>query len=140
MRYNSDFTRTLVYGRANKTQREMYQDVLSALDAVVDECRAGKIGKEVENSGKKIVQSSKFRENFILGTGGHSIGLSVHDGWDITPTSEEPLEENMVVAIEPGVYVPGVGAVRIEDDMIVRKGKKPLLLTKATKELLEVSN
>jgi Xaa-Pro dipeptidase len=138
-RYNSDFTRTIVFGSASPTQKEMHRDVLSALDAVTDGCMAGRIGKDVEGLGRRVVERSKFRQNFILGTGGHSIGLSGHDGWDIVPTSEEPLEEDMVVAIEPGVYVPEVGAVRIEDDMVVRKeGERPSLLTEATRELLEV--
>ncbi|MHB8568447.1 MAG: M24 family metallopeptidase [Nitrososphaerales archaeon] len=137
-RYNSDFTRTLVYGKASKVQREMYRDVLAALETVSDACRAGERGKDVERAGKRIVEKSAFKKNFILGTGGHSIGLSVHDGWDIVPTSEGLLEENMVVAIEPGIYLPGIGAVRIEDDMIVRKGRKPELLTRATKQLFEL--
>lgn len=136
-RYGSDFTRTMVFGSASKLQKEMHADALSAMEAVIDACHAGVSGRSAENASKEIVSKSKFKNNFLHGTGGHSIGLIVHDGIAVSETSSDALEENMVVTVEPGIYLPGVGGVRIEDDLIVRKGT-PEIITPTNRDLIEI--
>jgi Xaa-Pro aminopeptidase len=68
---------------------------------------------------------------------GHSIGLAVHDGWGYGASAEDPLEEGMAITVEPGIYLPGKGGVRIEDDVVVRKSGYEFLTT-APRSYLEV--
>jgi Xaa-Pro aminopeptidase len=136
-RYGSDFTRTMVFGQASNLQKEMHADALAAMEAVVGACQAGVSGRHAEEASKEIVNKSKFKNNFLHGTGGHSIGLVVHDGIAVSETSSDALEENMVVTVEPGIYLQGVGGVRIEDDLIVRKGA-PEIITPTNRDLIEI--
>ena len=136
-RYGSDFTRTMVFGPASNLQNEMHADALAAMEAVVEACKVGVSGRDAEEASREIVNKSKFKNNFLHGTGGHSIGLVVHDGIAVSETSSDALEENMVVTVEPGIYLPGVGGVRIEDDLIVRKGA-PEIITPTSRDLIEL--
>ena len=132
-RYCSDVTRTLVYGRATKTQREIYDVVFEANELGIDNCVVSNTGEEVNS---KIGSYIKSRGYSVLHGYGHSIGLSVHDdhGLDNNPSYLKP---GMVITVEPGVYLPELGGVRIEDDILITKGK-PRILTSATRELIEL--
>jgi len=68
---------------------------------------------------------------------GHSIGLSVHDGYSLHPSIDLILEENMIFTVEPGIYIPRYGGVRIEDDVLIKKDKIEIL-TKAPKNFIEL--
>lgn len=135
-RYASDITRTCIYGRASREQREMYQLVLDAQQVALDEMMAGVDGSHVDAKVREFIDGTKYRGKFIHSTG-HSIGLAVHDGGTISSNVKLKLEEGMVFTVEPGVYTPGHGGVRIEDNVVVRKGGVDVL-TSAAKELVEV--
>jgi Xaa-Pro dipeptidase len=132
-RYGSDVTRTFFFGKASKKQRRMYEVVLEAQLAGIDAIKAGANGKDVDDAARKIIDSSEFKGLFIHSLG-HGIGLSVHDGGRMAPDLDLELRENMVLTVEPGVYVRGEGGVRIEDDVRITKGGCEVL-TSAAKEL-----
>lgn len=136
-RYNSDVTRTFVFGRSNKKQKQMYETVLAAQQVGFDSIKPGVEAKKVHEAVKSFIDKSGFRGGFIHSTG-HSLGLAVHDG-HIVLNSEcnVRLEENMVLTVEPGVYIPGFGGVRIEDDVLVRKDGVEIL-TKSSKVFVEI--
>lgn len=136
-RYCSDITRTVVYGRADETQKEMYDVVYRAQTESMNIIRENINGKDVDLAARKIIDSSKFKGRFIHSLG-HGIGMDVHDHPALASTYDFPLKENMVVTVEPGVYVPKVGGVRIEDDVIVKKDSFELITT-APRELIEIS-
>lgn len=135
-RYVADLTRTLVSGRPNARQNEMYDVVLRSQLAAIDAVRDGVHGKDVDAAARGIIDSSAFKGRFIHGTG-HGIGLSVHDPGSISPARDMVLKEGMVLTVEPGVYLRDFGGVRIEDDVLVTKnGCK--VLTSASKEFIRI--
>jgi Xaa-Pro dipeptidase len=125
-RYGSDITRTFFYHRATSRQKEMYEVVKEAQQAGFDAIRAGAISKDVDAAARAVIDGSSFKDLFIHSLG-HGIGLSVHDGGRLASGSDLVLEENMVLTVEPGVYVRGEGGVRIEDDIRVTKDGYELL-------------
>jgi Xaa-Pro dipeptidase len=134
-RYNSDISRTLFCGKASKTMREVYDIVLRAQTEAIDKIVPGVLASEVDSTARKVIDSSPYKGRFTHSLG-HSIGLAVHDGFGLNQRNRQPLEKNMVFTVEPGIYLPGRGGVRIEDDIVVTSGK-PRILTNATRELIE---
>ena len=134
--YNSDITRMYVFGEASPEQRRMFDVVMDAQRAAVDLTRAGGEARAVHRKAVEIIDATEFAGRFIHGTG-HSIGLDVHDGGGLSDASSLTLEPGMIMTVEPGVYVPGVGGVRIEDTVLVTEGEAKNL-TPVTKELVEV--
>jgi Xaa-Pro aminopeptidase len=132
--YNSDITRTVVVGEALARHREVYGAVLEAQLAALDAVRPGVLAKDVDKIARDILASHDLAQFFGHGLG-HGLGLLVHDGGRLSPTSSNILEEGQVWTIEPGVYIPGFGGVRIEDDVVVTGGGCEIL-TKSTKDLL----
>jgi Xaa-Pro dipeptidase len=97
----------------------------------------GEVAKNVHKKVEEKINETQFKGRFIHSTG-HSLGLCVHDGTArISANSELELKENMVFTIEPGIYLPGLGGIRIEDDIIIKKHGYELL-TKSTKELIDI--
>lgn len=136
MKYVSDLTRTFSCGRPSRRQVQMYEVVLEAQLAAIDEIQDGAHGMDVDAAARKIIDSSLYRNRFIHGTG-HGIGVSVHDPGHLSNRKDMVLKEGMVLTVEPGVYVKDFGGVRIEDDVLVTKrGCK--ILTSATKEFLSI--
>ncbi|MGB9636144.1 MAG: M24 family metallopeptidase [Thermoplasmata archaeon] len=136
MKYCSDITRTFVAGKATKEQKAIYETVLAAHDAAIDFISSGKKGKECHKAAEKIINKSKYKGRFTHGLG-HGLGLTVHDPGGMSPSQDIVLEENMVLTVEPGIYIPGIGGVRIEDDILVTKdGCK--VLTDAEREFREI--
>lgn len=134
--YASDVTRTMVLGHAEPRQRRMYDVVLHAQEAALEAMRPGADGKAVHEIAQSLIDATEFKDRFIHGLG-HTIGLAVHDGAGMRGTESLVLEEGMALTVEPGVYLPGYGGVRIEDDVLVtRDGVE--VLTPATKEFLEI--
>jgi Xaa-Pro dipeptidase len=117
-RYASDMTRTWVLGSASRQQREMYEVVKAAQEKAIEAIRPGIAAKDVDAAARDVIDSSVFKGKFIHSTG-HSLGLAVHDGERFSAEAGFLLKENMVFTVEPGVYLPGVGGVRIEDDIRV---------------------
>jgi Xaa-Pro dipeptidase len=134
--YCSDITRMYLFGEATEAQRAMYDVVRRAQDSALEMTRAGTPGKEVHQKAREVIDASEFSGRFIHGTG-HSIGLDVHDGPGLNDASEITLAPGMIMTIEPGVYVPGVGGVRIEDTVLVTENG-PEILTPVTKDLVAV--
>lgn len=136
-KYNSDMTRTFVLGNADEQQKKMYQTVLEAQQAAFDTAKAGIKAHEVHNAAASHIDNTQFAGRFIHSTG-HGLGLAVHDGGaTLGPGSNIELQDNMVFTIEPGIYIPGFGGVRIEDDVVIKKDGIELL-TKTSRELIEI--
>lgn len=131
--YNSDITRTVVIGEAGVKEREIYSAVLEAQLKAVAAVRAGIRGQEVDAVARESITAAGYGKQFSHNLG-HSLGRSVHDGPALGRTVERELEVGMVVTVEPGIYVEGLGGVRIEDDVVVRANGCDIL-TKSPKEL-----
>jgi Xaa-Pro dipeptidase len=135
-KYCSDITRTYFCGSASKEQREMYEIVLEAQRRALDAIREGEPCSKPHIVAAEYIDSTEYKGLFTHGLG-HGLGLAVHDGGGLNPRAADiPMREGMVFTVEPGIYVPGFGGVRIEDDIVVRKNG-PELLTSARKERVE---
>ena len=135
-RYNSDITRTFLFGRATEQQKEIYKTVLQAQQIAFDKIKSGVIASDIHHTVKSFIDSTKFKGRFIHSTG-HSLGLAVHDGLGFTPENTMKLQENMILTVEPGIYLPGFGGVRIEDDVLLQKDGMELL-TKSSRVFTEL--
>ncbi|MDP3025873.1 MAG: Xaa-Pro peptidase family protein [candidate division Zixibacteria bacterium] len=135
--YVCDITRTVVLGNATPRQKKIYNLVLKAQTRAIEEARSGMKGFELDRKARDIIKKAGYQKYFGHGLG-HGIGLLVHDSPGINTKSQEVLKPGMVITIEPGVYIPGWGGVRIEDDVLItRNGCK--ILTHIDRELLEIS-
>nr|WP_200793454.1 Xaa-Pro peptidase family protein [Caminicella sporogenes] len=134
--YCSDMTRTVVIGKATERQREIYEIVLQAQKAALENIRAGITGFEVDKIARDIITNKGYGEYFGHGLG-HGVGLEVHENPRLSPLGKDTLEENMVVTDEPGIYIPDFGGVRIEDLVVVKKDGCELL-SKSPKDLIEI--
>jgi Xaa-Pro aminopeptidase len=132
--YVSDCTRTVALGAADGRQREVYAAVLAAQARALEAVHPGTACRDVDAAGRAVLTVAGFGEAFGHAMG-HGIGLDVHEGPPVSPRSEAILEPGMVVTIEPGVYVPGWGGVRIEDAVVVTDDGARIL-TQLPKELL----
>lgn len=135
-RYCADLTRTLIMGRPSDKQKQMYDSVLEANNVGIEAMREGEEACEIHKKVSKIIESRGYKKEFTHSTG-HSLGLSVHDGATINLDSKFILKEGMVFTIEPGIYLPGFGGVRIEDDVLIHKNSCEIL-TSTGRELLEI--
>jgi Xaa-Pro aminopeptidase len=134
--YSSDLTRTVYLGRAPKEIRRWYGAVVQAQAAARNAIRAGVTGGEVDAAARKTLRRARLGRYFVHSTG-HGLGLEVHEGPRLARGQKNILPAGSVVTVEPGVYVPGRGGIRVEDDVLVlEKGAE--LLTSATRELIEV--
>lgn len=132
--YFSDMTRTLlIKGGDMAKKREIYQTVLEANKKAVSVIAPGIESKKIDNSARYVIKKAGYGEFFGHGTG-HGVGLQVHELPNIAQKGKETIKENMVFTIEPGIYVPGLGGVRIEDMVAVNK-RRAVLLTKLPREL-----
>lgn len=132
--YCSDITRTyFVNGEPSDDLKEIYQVVLEANELSTHELKAGNSGHKIDKAGRDFIRSKGYGRNFVHGTG-HGFGLEIHEFPSLTYKSKVIAKESMAVTIEPGIYIPGKGGVRIEDDVLV-KGDNPQVLTKAKKDL-----
>jgi len=136
-KYCSDITRTFFVGKATAHQKKMYETVLEAQSAAMDEIRPGVNGNYVDSVARNIIDSTEFK-GLLIHSLGHSIGLAIHDGGRMAPNTDLELEEGMVLTVEPGVYVRGKGGVRIEDDIVVTKKGCEVLTKDAPKDLLVI--
>ena len=134
-RYNSDITRTFVLGKASPRQKKIHAAVAEAQQVAIDLIVAGADAKDIHSAVDASITGAGYMGLFTHSTG-HSLGLATHDGMRLFDYSLK-LEENMVFTVEPGIYMPGYGGVRIEDDVVVTKGK-PRILTDAPRELIEI--
>ena len=135
--YCSDMTRTVAVGKADGRQKEIYSLVLAAQRRGVEATRPGRLGKEVDAEARRVIEEAGYGERFGHGLG-HGVGLEIHEEFPrLSKRGEVRLEPGMVTSVEPGVYIPGWGGVRIEDLVVVEDGGCRVL-TQSTKELIEV--
>ena len=134
--YHSDITRTICMGVATVRQREIYDIVLTAQLAGVQAIRPGKTGKDIDAIARKMIEDAGFGEFFGHGLG-HSLGLNIHEEPRLSPATHTLLMENMVVTVEPGIYLPDWGGVRIEDTVLVNADGCQIL-TASSKQLIEI--
>jgi Xaa-Pro aminopeptidase len=116
--YCSDLTRTIVVGEATDRHREIYGIVLEAQEHALANIRPGMTGREADALTRDVITRYGYGEFFGHGTG-HGIGLEIHEAPRLSQRSDTVLEPGMVVTVEPGIYIPGFGGVRIEDDVVV---------------------
>jgi len=118
--YCSDMTRTYFLSRPSDKMREIYEIVLSAQRRALDVVRAGRTCEEVDAAARRYIEKKGYGKYFGHGLG-HGVGLEIHEAPNLKPGSKDVLKPGMVVSIEPGIYLPGIGGVRIEDVVIVRR-------------------
>lgn len=134
--YCADVTRTFVMGRAAPEQREVYQVVRTANEQAAQRVRAGMTGRDADAIARDYIEQRGFGDLFGHSLG-HGLGLEVHEAPRLARTADAALAEGAVVTIEPGIYRPGWGGVRIEDDVFLGP-HGPSILTQFTHELLEL--
>ena len=134
--YCADITRTVVVGPADGRQREVYDVVRAANEAASAGVRAGMRGRDADALAREYIERRGHGEAFGHSLG-HGLGLEVHEAPRLSRVAEDALPAGSVVTIEPGVYLPGWGGVRIEDDVHLAPAG-PELLTHFTRELIEV--
>lgn len=134
--YCSDITRTVVIGSAGPEQRRVYELVLRAQLTALEAVAPGADGRAVDEAARAIIRDEGFGDNFGHGLG-HGVGIAVHEGPRLSPLSDSVLKPGMVSSVEPGVYLPGWGGVRIED-LVVVTASGCLVLTRSPKQLIEL--
>jgi len=134
--YCSDLTRTVVVGKASDKHKEIYSIVREAQQYALDHLRPGMTGKEGDALTRDIITRYGYGEYFGHSTG-HGIGLEIHESPRLSTGGDDVLTPGMVVTVEPGIYLPGFGGVRIEDD-VVMTDRGIRVLTSSPKELIEL--
>jgi len=127
--YWGDMTRTFVKGRVPGVVRRAYEAVLEARESAKKLVRAGALGSEVHAAAFEILVSRGFKTGSVKGVPcgfihglGHGLGLEIHESPRLSPANPKPLEAGNVVTVEPGLYYPDWGGIRLEDVVVVRKG------------------
>jgi Xaa-Pro aminopeptidase len=132
--YCSDMTRAIFFGKASLQQKKIYQTVLEAQTKAIQSLKSS-IGSETDGIARNYIQNAGFPA--IPHSLGHGIGLEVHEKPSLSPNSKNILTNNMVFSVEPGIYIPGFGGVRIEDLVLVTQ-KGPKIITRANREIIEL--
>jgi Xaa-Pro aminopeptidase len=134
--YCSDLTRTVFLGKPTEKHRQIYDIVLEAQLKALSILKPGMTGKEGDAAAREVIQKAGFGNNFGHGTG-HGLGMEIHEAPRLSLLSETILEAGMVVTVEPGIYIPGFGGVRIEDDVVlVDNGIR--ILTHSSKDFIVI--
>ncbi len=124
--YTSDITRTICIGESDSTYRKVYDTVLGAQLAAIAIIKEGMTGEAADNIARTVIQEADYGDNFGHGLG-HGIGLETHESPRLGTRSTDKLTNGMVFSIEPGIYLPGWGGIRIEDTVVMEKGKIKVL-------------
>ena len=120
--YCSDETVTVCLGQPDSRQREVYETVRAAQEMAIEGARAGMSFRDLDAIARDHIASKGYGQYFGHGLG-HGIGLDVHEHPTVSPRSKSVIEEGMVFTVEPGIYIPGWGGVRIEDSVVVEGGR-----------------
>ncbi|MGB8889154.1 MAG: Xaa-Pro peptidase family protein [Candidatus Korobacteraceae bacterium] len=134
--YCSDMTRTVHLGDVSREERRWYAAVLEAQLAGIAAVRPGTTAGDVDRATRQVLRRAKL-DRFFTHSTGHGVGLEIHEPPRLGKQQEEQLEPGMVITIEPGIYVPGKGGIRIED-MVVVTARGCEVLTPVNKELIEI--
>ena len=134
--YRSDMTRTFVFGKADAKQKQIYQLVQEAQQAAIDKLTEGVSGQTLYEQSANILLNSDYKD--YVGEGlGHGVGLQLHEQPFLGPDCKTTIEHGCVITIEPGIYIPGWGGIRIEDDVVLTENGLEILTT-SPKELVEL--
>lgn len=131
--YCSDETRTYCVGSHTRMQKKIYQVVKDAHDRAIERVKPGVKASVVDRAARGHIKRAGYGKYFGHGTG-HGVGLDIHEGPVISPMSKDVLAEGMVFTIEPGIYIPGWGGVRIEDMVLVTSDGCEVLTRGSDKE------
>ncbi len=126
--YVSDLTRVIVTGKAPARLKKIYQVVLEANRKAISVIRPGVLMGDVDRAARGVIEAHGYGKKFSHSLG-HGIGLQVHEGPWLRSNVERPLKAGMVATVEPGIYLPGFGGVRIEDDVLVTRDGCQVLST-----------
>ena len=132
--YCADMTRTVALGKPSEEMRQIYDTVLRAQMMCEDALSAGKNCYDIDKLARDYIDARGYAGRFGHGLG-HSVGIDIHEEPRLSPSCQEILKAGVVITVEPGVYVPGVGGVRIEDTCLVRENGCEAL-TDAEKQLI----
>lgn len=135
--YHSDITRTVVMGRPDEKQKKIYSIVLEAQLKAIAALKAGVRAAEVDRAARGVIEDKGYGKYFGHGTG-HGVGLNIHENPRVSFRDDTVLQPGMVVTVEPGIYLPDWGGVRIEDTVLVLEAGCRIL-TKAPKDLIILS-
>jgi len=123
------------FGRAPARVKKWYLAVLEAQTAAIAAVRNGATCGDVDAAARQVLRGSALERHIVHSTG-HGLGLEVHEDPRVARGQKNRLEPGNVITIEPGIYVPGVGGIRIEDDVAVHAGKTEVL-TRASRDFIE---
>lgn len=132
--YNSDMTRTVILGAQDDQFKKIYETVLKAQRAAEKKIKAGTRGKRADAFARDVIDKAGYGDQFGHGLG-HGVGLDVHEAPRASRLSKDTYQPNMTLTIEPGIYIPGWGGVRIEDLVLIRENGVEVL-SQASKEPL----
>lgn len=118
--YNGDLTRTFWFGDPGPTLAEVYNVVWNAQQAALAGLRAGITGKEGDALAREVIAAAGYGDRFVHGLG-HGLGVRIHEGPSLSVVSDHVLRPGEVVTVEPGIYIPGWGGVRIEDVVVIEE-------------------
>lgn len=133
--YVSDMTRTFALGDPGEELKEAYEVVYQANKKVAEEARAGMTGAEMDAVARDYITKAGYGDKFGHSTG-HGIGLEVHEGPGINARNNNELQVNNVVTNEPGIYLPGLGGIRLEDDLVITEDGNRNLMTLSKKLII----
>ena len=136
-RYCADMTRVFSVGEPTAQAQEIYDMVLAANKAGIAAVSAGAAGKDVDAAARDLIAAAGHSDHFRHGLG-HGVGLEVHEGPGLSPLSEDTLQAGMTVTVEPGIYLPGFGGVRIEDLTVITKDGCEVLTSFPKEKLVQV--
>ncbi|MDP4096757.1 Xaa-Pro peptidase family protein [Paenibacillus sp. P96] len=134
--YCSDLTRTVATGNLQPQLKEIYDIVLEAQLHALEHIKAGMTGREADALARDIISKYGYGDQFGHSTG-HGLGMEVHESTRLSKLSDDVLQPGMVVTVEPGIYLPGLGGVRIEDDIVIT-ADGIRVLTKSSKQFTVV--
>ncbi|MBO8137311.1 MAG: aminopeptidase P family protein [Desulfotomaculum sp.] len=133
--YHSDMTRNFVLGQPAEMHKKIYNIVLEAQKAGIEAVRPGIYASEVDKAAREVIERYGYGENFGHGTG-HGVGLAIHESPRVSYSEQVILKPGMVITIEPGIYLPGWGGIRIEDVVLVTENGYRILTKSPKEELL----
>jgi len=134
--YNSDLTRTIFVDSVDATLGEIYNIVYEAQKKAVSSVKPGIDTRKLDSIARTVISNYGYGDNFGHGLG-HGVGIEIHELPAIKKFTSAIIKKNMVITIEPGIYIPGKGGVRIEDTVLVTSGGCEIL-TKSSKELIVI--
>jgi Xaa-Pro aminopeptidase/Xaa-Pro dipeptidase len=134
--YCSDFTRTIFIGKVNKKLKDIYEIVKEAHLEATSRVMEGITTKELDEVARDVIKRYGYGDYFIHSLG-HGIGIEIHEYPRISPRTYEILREGMVFTIEPGIYIEGLGGVRLENVVVCRKDKAEVL-TQTPLDLIQI--